>query len=487
MPARVGVGDAIVYDSDDDNDIDANDDIVFIYARASSTVYTVKDQFGANTATTTTDNDTWAVYRAYTSLANAEASTNNTSILPSYDTWSNGRNISNNATGTNEVWNIACYGDAVDTTAVTIDGWTTSANNYLKVYTPYLFSEVGVTQRHNGIWDDSKFSLINNDTYSEMVAIYSKYIQIEGLQAKHIRSGNQYPDIFAVRVNDINSDVRISEIIAQADYTGLEYYGDAIASGFSDNPANIKVWNSIFYNFSGSAISDSVALNISGGTTYAYNNTFVNSDMGMIRQNSGVIIAKNNIITDCTDGVFGGLAASSTNNAYSEGADPGSNGLDISGYASTSIFVDPANNDFRLKAGSPVINMGANLSADPDLSFTTDIQNETRTIPWDIGADEYYDAGAPTISDVATSSITSWTATITWTTDENSTSTVSYGLTTSYGSASSSDIFASSSPSHSITLHNLLPSTTYHFRVESTDIYGNRATSTDYTFHTGTT
>ena len=118
MPNRVGVGDAIVYDSDDDNDIDANDDIVFIYARASNTAYTVKDQFGANTATTTTGNDTWAVYRAYTSLANAEASTNNTSILPSYDTWSNGRNISNNATGTNEVWNIACYGDAVDTTAV---------------------------------------------------------------------------------------------------------------------------------------------------------------------------------------------------------------------------------------------------------------------------------------------------------------------------------------------------------------------------------
>ncbi len=118
-----------------------------------------------------------------------------------------------------------------------------------------------------------------------------------------------------------------------------------------------------------------------------------------------------------------------------------------------------------------------------------DIQNQARPIgsAWDIGADEYYDTTGPIISDVATSSITSYTATITWTTDENATSTVAYGLTTSYGSASSSDIFASSSPSHSITLHNLLPDTTYHFRVESTDAYGNRATSSDYTFHTGTT
>ncbi|MDP2830585.1 MAG: hypothetical protein Q8O21_00800 [bacterium] len=39
---------------------------------------------------------------------------------------------------------------AADTTAVTIDGWTTSATNYIKVYTT---SEA----RHNGKWDNTKY------------------------------------------------------------------------------------------------------------------------------------------------------------------------------------------------------------------------------------------------------------------------------------------------------------------------------------------
>jgi hypothetical protein len=128
MPARVGVGDAIVFDTDNSDTITAADDIVFIHSRSSSTAYVVKTEAGINTATTTSANDTWFVYRAYTSLFNAEASVNNTSILPSYDAWSDGRDI-RVGTGTNEVWNIACYGDAVDTAQTGISGWGTSENN----------------------------------------------------------------------------------------------------------------------------------------------------------------------------------------------------------------------------------------------------------------------------------------------------------------------------------------------------------------------
>ena len=90
------------------------------------------------------------------------------------------------------------------------------------------------------------------------------------------------------------------------------------------------------------------------------------------------------------------------------------------------------------------------------------------------------DVTVPIISSIA-SSTDATTATITWTTNENATSTVNYGTTTGYGTASTS---ASSVTSHSIVLGSLSPSTLYHFKVSSADPSGNVASSSDLTFTT---
>jgi len=92
------------------------------------------------------------------------------------------------------------------------------------------------------------------------------------------------------------------------------------------------------------------------------------------------------------------------------------------------------------------------------------------------------DTTPPTISNVASSGITSSGATITWTTDEASDSQVDYGTTTSYGS--STILNATMETSHSEALVGLTASTTYHYRVKSKDADGNLATSGDYTFTT---
>jgi hypothetical protein len=105
-----------------------------------------------------------------------------------------------------------------------------------------------------------------------------------------------------------------------------------------------------------------------------------------------------------------------------------------------------------------------NTATSSDLTFTT-------TPP---------DFTPPVISSVA-SSTSPGSVTITWTTNENSTSTVEYGLTTSYGIASSSSI---ASTIHSIVLTDLPTSTLYHFRVSSADPSDNYSSSTDYTFTT---
>ncbi|HYF48276.1 MAG TPA: fibronectin type III domain-containing protein [Planctomycetota bacterium] len=92
------------------------------------------------------------------------------------------------------------------------------------------------------------------------------------------------------------------------------------------------------------------------------------------------------------------------------------------------------------------------------------------------------DTTPPTISSVAASSITSSGATITWTTNEASTTQVEYGTTTAYGS--STTLVTTLVTSHSQGLSGLSPSTTYNYRVKSRDAAGNTATSSNFTFTT---
>jgi len=87
---------------------------------------------------------------------------------------------------------------------------------------------------------------------------------------------------------------------------------------------------------------------------------------------------------------------------------------------------------------------------------------------------------APSISDISVSTNTN-TTTIAWTTSESSISWIVYGTTTEYGSEEKTTSYATS---HSLTLENLSPETTYHYQLKSKDSSGNIGTYTDQTFTT---
>src|SRR5208283_103533 len=72
-------------------------------------------------------------------------------------------------------------------------------------------------------------------------------------------------------------------------------------------------------------------------------------------------------------------------------------------------------------------------------------------------------------------------ATITWTTDQLSSSQVEYGTTTGYGSNSA--LSSTLVTSHSVILTGLTAGTTYNYAVLSTDSAGT-ATSANFTFST---
>jgi hypothetical protein len=97
------------------------------------------------------------------------------------------------------------------------------------------------------------------------------------------------------------------------------------------------------------------------------------------------------------------------------------------------------------------------------------------------------DTTKPTISQVATSNITTTGATITWTTNEESTSYVDYyvgssvtGLVPTIKSVGQNN----STKTHSVTLNELSSGKKYYFRVRSKDIAGNEATSSYASFTT---
>src|SRR5213594_2388607 len=92
------------------------------------------------------------------------------------------------------------------------------------------------------------------------------------------------------------------------------------------------------------------------------------------------------------------------------------------------------------------------------------------------------DNAPPLLSSVASTSISSSAATITWATDEASDSQVEYGTTSAYVQVS---VLASALvSSHSVGLSGLSASTVYHYRVKSRDAVGNLTTSADFTFTT---
>jgi hypothetical protein len=93
------------------------------------------------------------------------------------------------------------------------------------------------------------------------------------------------------------------------------------------------------------------------------------------------------------------------------------------------------------------------------------------------------DTNAPTISNISAGSLTTNSATITWTTSKPATSIVDDGATTAYGTSATNGSLV---VLHGLTIAGLSPGSTNHFRVRSVDSSGNLTTSSDGTFTVAT-
>lgn len=132
---------------------------------------------------------------------------------------------------------------------------------------------------------------------------------------------------------------------------------------------------------------------------------------------------------------------------------------------------------------------GANLASATNYTVTigTGAQDlagnpMTSAYTWSFTTSSGPDTTPPVITNVASSSITTRSATITWSTDESSDSRVTYGITPGTYTRAASD--PTDVTSHRIRLTGLSTDTTYYYVVNSTDQGGNSAESAEYSFTT---
>ena len=147
------------------------------------------------------------------------------------------------------------------------------------------------------------------------------------------------------------------------------------------------IWNTVLI---GSGVEEGIRLWDS--TAFIYNTTIYNMAQGIALDNANAsATVKNSAVFNNTDDFYNNVGTLDIDYCASDDGD-GTNSVTITRSASNyaALVVDAPNGDFHITdTNSELYNMGTNLSSNPDLSFTYDIDGDTRSGTWDIGADEY--------------------------------------------------------------------------------------------------
>ncbi len=425
LPTKVGVGDVIEYDSNGDGVRDA---LAFIHARdpaAGGARFTVRSASGAAATPTSVPTLRWAVFRAYTSLDGATRGLENTGIAQAwrdFDTSSEGRDL----VAADEEWNIACYADGEDVTAAALcnsdnpaglegcgmignHGWRTDATHAVRIYTPVSQAEVGVSQRHTGVWGTGY-------RISAGVILYAGFIWADGLS---LRQPNANGRAYLIRPNGLAGRVWLSNsfgwqtCLSCPNMRVFDVWG---TGGTGPTLTPVQLWNDLgVADSTGDPNAGVFYLNSDMATYGLFNCTGVARGAGYAYypRVADVASAKNclgvgaladhaffwgnrwvQVVASAANDDSVRLASLNAMTDFSAGVFP----------LQTFSFVDAGASDFHLT----LMDMGArgrgvNLTADLERPFNDDLDGDPRPVglAWDIGADQTFhvgDAGSPDAS-----------------------------------------------------------------------------------------
>lgn len=276
--------------------------------------------------------------------------------------WEAGRN--SNLTlgdGTNEV--AECY-TMNDTTAVTVDGWTTASGKGILIYTP-------TTQRHDGKWKTSAYVM------TATLQLNEDFVTVHGLQISNtVASGNGAA--FKIwSVINADSDIRIGYCIFRGNISGT---GQGFGYFNYDSDAVVKIYNCIAYDFiNGTVGCEAFDLR---SNEKLWNTTVSNCYKGFVR------VAGSPCSTNCISqgGTDGYISMNGDYNVSDIASDPPGANSRVGAVTFVGAY------DFHLSA-SDTVARGYGLDVSGGGIFSDDIDGVTRSGTWDIGADQYVAAG----------------------------------------------------------------------------------------------
>jgi len=273
----------------------------------------------------------------------------------------------------NEIAVAECYSMS-DTTACVINGWITDATRYIRIYTP-------TSERHAGKWNPAKYRLEQSANWATLEN-YEDFVRFEGLQVDNTATGS-YSQTF---YSNGGGETFIDECIGRQSGAGS---GGTIAE-CDNSSGTLIVRDCVLYD------SADRGIRFWQANGYIYNTVIYNCNNGGIVKNNSVgsVIVKNCVVFTTADDFFSAGGTFTIDTCASDDGD-GTNAVIPANW--NNVFMDIAARDFHLKStDTDLKDKGADLSA-AAYGFITDIDGQTRSGTWDIGADEYVAAGGGTI------------------------------------------------------------------------------------------
>lgn len=294
--------------------------------------------------------------------------------------------------------NIHCAGSTADTgtgstdAAVTIDGLTLDATRKLQII-------ADVADRHDGKWNTSKYRL-SGSYYRGVIWLKETFVTIAWLQLDQTKTsasgGTPGSGIYIDIAGATSGRILFAENILRytGDYTNQNAY--AFDDQHNETSGVDKLWfNNIMYDFvRGIEMRPEASDDLT-----TYNNTCYSNQAGpcyVVRGNGGgsvTMTAKNNLANGSASGWDIDVSAGGTwthDGNLSEDTTSPDNTWD----SKAVLFADEAGDDYHLDAGdTAALDQGVDLSGASPENLTIDVDNDTRTGSWDIGADEFVGGG----------------------------------------------------------------------------------------------
>jgi hypothetical protein len=302
----------------------------------------------------------------------------------SLSAWEAGEQTDLVAAGNIHIVSCQATTGVADTTACTVNGWTTGASNYIQI------QQTGAA-RHSGTWDSSLYRLELTD--SSGLYLVEDYVRVDGLQIASLAPTANGRRVFLVagQTNGAN-DIRLSNSIIKGGRNAT-YWQRGI--DIDDTDTIFKMWNCIVYEIHPTLSNNNRSISLNCATADIYNNTIYEGYYG-VRKTAGTITVKNCAVCATTDD-FNGTPDTIDYCASDDGDGTNAQTLDsTSNYVNE--FTDAVNGDFHLVSGSVCVDNGVD---DPGSGlYSDDIDGDARAT-WDIGADEYIAAAGADIGYLA--------------------------------------------------------------------------------------